>query len=361
MTSKPARPPADSRTMSTHAGSRSCGFEQLESRQLLAADSGLVSTLAPTGEEPLASALSDTGGSIRGQVLARQDGATSPVGLPGVTIDLLNESGRAIQSTLTGSTGGFGFQLPGPGTFALQQVQPEGYESVMAQLGTGGGVIFEPNLMGEIVVASDAALNGYQFVENLAGTAPQEINPRAVQHGVDQAIAELASIENLFLQLSLVEPVVTPTTVAPERFIAARAGGFDISQDSLRQSVGTVDASFGGNSLKGRPTQDASKWDTSLGQWPLGHMSGILTLIPAVGEIWKVSGEFPLSGDNDDTNLMKGAKLLLNQTWSIEPDADALQDERDVDLAHEENSTPLPQQTKQERPALAPEPKVASK
>jgi len=151
-----------SRHMPASCITRGCRFEQLETREMLAAD---LLAAVPSLSLPGAAAAN-----LSGNVYAEAEGAV--VGMANVRVQLLNESGVVIEEKLTDLQGVYEFSGLIPGIYALQEITPVGYSDGLSQIGSGGGIVFNQNLFGEIVVGPGETLLGYNFFDTL-GTPEQ--------------------------------------------------------------------------------------------------------------------------------------------------------------------------------------------
>ncbi len=156
----------DSGDMEPSCTDRTCRFEQMEPRQLLAADLApipLGPALAPTPGllDGLPAAIGTSLGSIAGQVTLAADNA----GLEGVVLRLLDQTGGVVDQTQTDAQGNYGFPNLSPGIYAVHEVQPTGMPDGGASIGNGSGIALDPNLLGEIVVDSGSNLVDYNFYE----------------------------------------------------------------------------------------------------------------------------------------------------------------------------------------------------
>ncbi len=109
-------------------------------------------------------------GSIAGQVIVCQ---TDTV-IPGVTIDLTDSTGKIVATTVTEDNGDYSFTGLRPGVYGVHEHQPAGYFDHAAYLGSGDGVVDDPNDMTRIDIGSDQHLINYDFCElppgSIAGT-----------------------------------------------------------------------------------------------------------------------------------------------------------------------------------------------
>ncbi len=119
--------------------------------------------------------------------------------ISGVTIELLDESGRVIATTKTDDQGQYAFENLRPGNYTVREIQPVGFFDGGYRLGSGGGTALGANMMGEILVGSEqhlvkynfcetppAALSGYVFIDGepvlTAGALPSDLS--AIRDGV---------------------------------------------------------------------------------------------------------------------------------------------------------------------------------
>lgn len=105
-------------------------------------------------------------GSIAGQVIVCQ---TDTV-IPGVTIDLTDSTGKIVATTVTEDNGDYSFTGLRPGVYGVHEHQPAGYFDHAAYLGSGDGVVDDPNDMTRIDIGSDQHLINYDFCELLPGS-----------------------------------------------------------------------------------------------------------------------------------------------------------------------------------------------
>ncbi len=166
--------------------SRRCAFECLEPRQLLAADlTGGAADVSFGHTDGLT-------GSISGSVFATASAAScdSHVGtdsLADVRIQLLNEAGAVLEESSTDAQGVYRFADLIPGQYAVRQLtqnallEGDSLEGA-SHVGDGGGIAFDSNLVGEIVVEAGAALEGYDFCEFTSVVEPAGPTDRPIVH-----------------------------------------------------------------------------------------------------------------------------------------------------------------------------------
>ncbi len=106
---------------------------------------------------------------IRGLVSADLDGdcqydAGEPL-LEGVTIYLLDESGNQVASTVTDANGEYEFTDLTPGTYGVEEVQPDGYFDGSESVGSEGGSLLAPDSIIDIALAGGTDAVEYNFCE----------------------------------------------------------------------------------------------------------------------------------------------------------------------------------------------------
>lgn len=108
-------------------------------------------------------------GSIRGRVHVDTDGDCEPneseAPIAGVEMQLLNEVGEVIATTLTDTNGEYAFEGLRPGNYSVRQVQPGGYFDGGYHINSGNGSPFGANTIGDIQLGSNANLIHYDFCE----------------------------------------------------------------------------------------------------------------------------------------------------------------------------------------------------
>lgn len=171
-------------------------------------------------------------GSIRGgvNVVEVMGGETASVGLGGVAIRLLNERGQFVSDTFTDGDGRYEFAGLTNGLYAVHELQPQGYVDGSAYVGSGGGIVFEPNLIGEITVTAGSELRGYDFAEISVVNQPlpeADVAPPLVPHvgsseGRLNVLPQLSTLAATRRPEPFVAIVATPPTViAAPTFVSA--------------------------------------------------------------------------------------------------------------------------------------------
>lgn len=96
--------------------------------------------------------------------------AEGDVLLSGVTIELLDDAGNVVQTTLTDANGEYAFLGLLPGTYSVRETQPTSYFDDSAEVGTIDGITVgtetDSNNIGDIVLASGSHGVDYDFCEH---------------------------------------------------------------------------------------------------------------------------------------------------------------------------------------------------
>jgi protocatechuate 3,4-dioxygenase beta subunit len=90
--------------------------------------------------------------------------------LSGVTVYLLDASGNRIATTVTDANGTYSFTNLAPGTYGVEEVQPQGYFDSVDKVGTEGGTLLPPDSIKEITLVSGTQATDYDFLELLPVT-----------------------------------------------------------------------------------------------------------------------------------------------------------------------------------------------
>ncbi len=161
-------------------GSRQCGFECLEPRQLLAADwaNGVADVSFGHSGGPTGS----LSGSVFESPAANCDSHAGAASLAGVRVQLLNETGAVLEESKTDAQGAYHFADLIPGEYAVQQITQHGFRERSSlegnavestpSIGEGGGIAVGSNRVGEIVVHAGETLRGYNFCEHARTVDP---------------------------------------------------------------------------------------------------------------------------------------------------------------------------------------------
>ena len=306
--------------MSTLSVGRSCHFEQLEIRQLLATDLPIANSSVLDSPDPPLTSVTDSTGSIRGQALLSNGADGEASGLPDIVIRLLGEKGQVIHSEVTDNNGAYVFATLPPGTYTVLEVQPEEYRSASAQPGSGGGIVFEPNLIGEIVVSSAAELTGYNFVDVSLASDPQGEPPLLMHHTITSNRSDFDSLRNVFLELPTTATDVVRTAILQVPPAPPSSTNFVFAVPPVNLLSTNLDTNFGGSSQSTEsPEQSDQVLNFSVGQWPIGREANVFFSLPSVGDIMKVSLEIPFGEDEEMVPIEDAASVDLND-WLRDTD-----------------------------------------
>lgn len=124
--------------------------------------------------------------SIQGLVHVDDDGdclyepADGEVPLPGVVIELIDESGNVIATTQTNASGIYKFANLKPGKYSVRETQPAGYLQGGQKVGSGGGRVGGIDLITDIPLGPGQALVNYDFCEvkpsSISGRVWSDVN-----------------------------------------------------------------------------------------------------------------------------------------------------------------------------------------
>ncbi len=110
---------------------------------------------------------------LQGTVFVDLDGDLMPdegeMRLSGVTVYLLGASGERITSMKTNAQGQYQFDNLKPGTYGVEEIQPEGYLDGDDRIGSVGGVLVGNDMMADINLDPGAKGVDYNFCEILPG------------------------------------------------------------------------------------------------------------------------------------------------------------------------------------------------
>lgn len=109
--------------------------------------------------------------SIAGRVFvsSRPDCVYTPgdPGIAGVTVWLVDGNGTRLQSTTTDANGEYRFTNLAPGTYGIEELQPEGYLDGGELIGSAGGQVAGDDLLTQIVLTSGLEAVEYNFCEKV--------------------------------------------------------------------------------------------------------------------------------------------------------------------------------------------------
>ncbi|WP_197356594.1 SdrD B-like domain-containing protein [Aureliella helgolandensis] len=109
-------------------------------------------------------------GSIAGRVISDTNGnciidAAGEMPLSGVRIELLDQSGTVLQTTLTDAEGRYTFDDLLPGNYSIREIQPAGYFNGDHHAGSGGGDDSIEDLVTSIIIQPGQDVVDYDFCE----------------------------------------------------------------------------------------------------------------------------------------------------------------------------------------------------
>ncbi|WP_456320478.1 SdrD B-like domain-containing protein [Roseimaritima sediminicola] len=90
--------------------------------------------------------------------------------LSGVQVQLFDEQGNMVATTVTGNDGRYRFDNLPPGRYSIRELQPEGYYQGSEKVGDGGGEVLGADHLGNIDIAPGRTLSGYDFCELEGGS-----------------------------------------------------------------------------------------------------------------------------------------------------------------------------------------------
>ena len=93
------------------------------------------------------------------------NGTNPPI--PGVTIRLLDSTGKLIATTKTDAAGNYSFDNLAPGTYTVHEIQPVGYFEGDAHVGSAGGTIVDIDTLGGAHLINAIHATNYNFCELL--------------------------------------------------------------------------------------------------------------------------------------------------------------------------------------------------
>jgi len=175
-------------------------------------------------------------GSIAGRVHADtdRDCVLDPDEQPlaGVTIELLDSSGRVAASTQTDAAGRYRFDGLAPGTYTVRERQPAGYFQGGQRAGSGGGDASLEDVISAIALGSGRTLTDYDFCEvppsSLTGRVYLDLNQNCRWDDGEQPLSGV-QIRLLDSASSVVASTTTDAT-GRYRFDALRFGQYAVHE-----------------------------------------------------------------------------------------------------------------------------------
>ena len=113
--------------------------------------------------------------------------------LSGVTVYLLDASGNRIASSLTNANGEYSFTGLAPGSYGVEEIQPQGYYDGADKVGTVGGTLVPPDSIRQITLVSGTEGVNYDFYEllpvSLSGYVYADDNNNGMRNAGEAGIA----------------------------------------------------------------------------------------------------------------------------------------------------------------------------
>lgn len=130
-----------------------------------------------------------------------------------VLVELLDEQGNVIDTTWTDADGKYGFCDLGPGTYAIREMQPVGYDDGPDMVGTAGGSLLAPDTIENITLVSDTHGVNYDFLETrpstISGHVIEDLNGNGVfdagETPIDGALVELYDAYGIFIDFAITD------------------------------------------------------------------------------------------------------------------------------------------------------------
>jgi len=164
-------------------------------------------------------ATANISGNVYAASLAGCENHQADAALADVRVQLLDETGSVLEESLTDELGTYRFADLLPGRYAVRQITAQGFLDGASTVGTGGGIAFSANRVGEIVVQAGESLGGYDFcdLESLpepSGPTDRPIVPH--ENGYAMVPILSLSLQQASSEPSIVvfEPVVESATAA---------------------------------------------------------------------------------------------------------------------------------------------------
>jgi len=306
----------------------------MEPRQLLAADVllGAIALGGPVEAQP--EVIEEGVGSIAGQVTMSADNS----GLEGVVLHLLGEVGEFLDKTQTNTEGDYRFGDLSPGIYAVLEIQPSGIIDDGALVGSGGGVAFDNNLLGEIVVYPGSDLVGYNFrelaVDELSEAGAEE-PPPLVRHsaGEPTQLAE-AALWQLYGSSPIALAGMTAPLESPSIFVSAA------NYQPLLPATRILATPFYGSfnhadteSTVGEENGDSSETPDGFrdGPWQLDFDSWFA----ATDRVVRDTNEVPFQGDWNDDDDTEDLGIFREDLWILDYQGDQELDTKDYDRVFE--------------------------
>ena len=174
--------------------------------------------------------------SISGRVSADLDGDCQydpgePL-LEGVTVYLLDSQGNRIATTTTNADGEYQFANLTPGTYGVEEVQPEGYFDGSEKVGSEGGSLLAPDSIVDVVLISGTDAVNYDFCEVI----PASIGGRVIvdadgdcEYDPGETLLEGVTIQ-LFSSSGALVATTTTNAAGRYEFTNLRPGTYKVTE-----------------------------------------------------------------------------------------------------------------------------------
>ncbi len=134
--------------------------------------------------------------SIAGFVLVDQNGdclvQPNERTLSGVRIELLDSLGNVVQTTTTDANGSYSFANLRPGTYAVREIQPQGFFQGDQHAGSNGGDDSVDDIISSVLIPAGQSLTNYNFCEiepaSLGGKVYSDVDGDCNQDPEDQPL-----------------------------------------------------------------------------------------------------------------------------------------------------------------------------
>ena len=174
--------------------------------------------------------------SISGRVSADLDGdcqydSGEPL-LEGVTVYLLDSQGNQVASTQTNANGEYKFSDLAPGTYGVEEVQPDGYFDGSEKVGSEGGSLLAPDSIVDITLISGTDAVNYDFCEVI----PASIGGRVIadadgdcEYDAGETLLEGVTIQ-LFDSSGALAATTTTNAAGRYEFTNLRPGTYKVTE-----------------------------------------------------------------------------------------------------------------------------------
>ena len=263
--------------------------------------------------------------SISGVIHADRDGDCvydegEPL-LAGVTVWLLDANGTRLRSTVTNANGEYEFTNLNPGTYGIEEVQPNGYFDSGNMLGSAGGQILNDNNFRQIVLGSGVNATDYNFCEEEPASLCGVVYVDADGDGVrDVGEVGIAGVKMYLLDANGIPTGMTVITAADGSycFMGLKPGTYGVAEDQPAgyfdgtETVGDAGGQANpGDSITGAilpPAKQAKNYN--FGELPPGKIAGYVFQdggavtaqpgvpidVPAIRDGKRTADDTPLAG-----------------------------------------------------------------